>query len=711
MPFLETVIAEMNRLKAIRLLADGYEGVTHAGIALVSVDGRSVMLAQRTPDETDAPDVAETWEFPGGGLDEGEDPWAGAMREFSEEVGWGVPHGQVVNGWRSDDGVYQGFVYRTDVELDLTNWAPTEETQAIGWFTREQISEMGDAVRPEVRDQTDWDMIFGVSGNEGQDMTEADDYASIEVNPIPVHGVVAPEETPTGDARGFAAGAMTRRPLRLPLRDTATDTGAHTGAFVAGSVDRLMRADGMVHFEGLLMPGPAEDLIAKMQFFDGRFGVSVDGDQGSIDAKRTTDTQTLWFDQVRAAGITAVDIPAFHEAYVAFGPHPSMPNDDTLAASAYDSGNLIGGRPMVFDRGPGWVTDPKATNRIHDYWTKKGEEGYNKVRWGEPGDFARAKALIGAKIAQHSPDKMKYLNQIIAQWHHDALGYWPATHAKMERGGTTKAALEEAVSRVEREDIEAVTDDADSLWEAVLVSSASGKRAKPPLSYFHQHPSMIEDPFAAESGALVIEEPDANGIIRTWGYAAEWGVCHVGMDGQCTEPPRAYSDDYSSFHLGRTKTEEGYIYTGVLTAGVSHRDGETILSESVEQCFFDNINNAWAAVRVGENDRGIWFSGVVLPKVDDDLIVKIEASGQVSGEWLRGEMRACLTVNIPGFPNERPSAVYDEDGHVLALAASAFNTWECGESPADRMAALREVDAEVRFARLKAEFLAEKAGA
>ena len=70
-------------------------------------------------------------------------------------------------------------------------------------------------------------------------------------------------------------------------------------------------------------------------------------------------------------------------------------------------------------------------------------------------------------------------------------------------------------------------------------------------------------------------------------------------------------------------------------------------------------------------------------------------------------MRACLTVNVPGFPVHRPSASYDEAGNVIALAASAFNTSACGESPAERMAALRVIDAEMRLARMREQFLAE----
>jgi 8-oxo-dGTP pyrophosphatase MutT (NUDIX family) len=39
---------------------------------------------------------SETWEIPGGGLDEGESPWAGALREIKEEVGLDVLPGRLL---------------------------------------------------------------------------------------------------------------------------------------------------------------------------------------------------------------------------------------------------------------------------------------------------------------------------------------------------------------------------------------------------------------------------------------------------------------------------------------------------------------------------------------------------------------------------------------------------------------------------------------
>jgi 8-oxo-dGTP pyrophosphatase MutT (NUDIX family) len=681
------------------LANDGYEGVTHAGLVIVDASSGMVLLTHRTYDETDDEPVRETWEFPGGGLEPDEEPYVGAVREFNEETGLVLPEGEVVDGWRSSTGNYQAFVYLAEGTLDLSGFEPNDEVDEVAWHNKADVEqeESHGRLRPEVRDDTPWDKVWNaVSGDEESDMPE--DYEPEYtpgtfdlMEPIPIHGVVAPEGAASGDNRTFAPGAMTKRPLRIPFRDTASDIGGHDGAYPVGSVDRMMRKDGLIHWEGQMMTtAKADDLAEKMEFFGGRYGVSVDGDQGKANEEKYHETGILEFDQIRAAGLTAVDIPAFHEAHVAFGHHPDMPADGTLTASMYDAGEMIGARE-TFDRGPGWVTNPKETRTIHAYWTKKGEPGYAKVGWGTPGDFRRARVLIGEKIAKNSPEKMKYLNQIIAQWHFDALGYWPgeldkpgnktSAQAKAERAA--KASLSQHLKAdLDREDILGTddTDGTESIWEAVLVSAVntgvSGNRTRPPVDYFHQHATMKDDPWAAPSAALVVEDPDAQGFQRVWGYAGEWGVCHVGMSGQCVEPPRSGSDDYPDFHLGRTKVTqeggEGYVYTGVLTCGVGHRDADTILAESPEQAMFDNIKNAWAAVRVGENERGIWFSGVVLPKVDDDLLVKIEASGQVSGEWLAGEMRACLTVNVPGFPNRRASAAYDDDGNVVALAASAF---------------------------------------
>jgi 8-oxo-dGTP pyrophosphatase MutT (NUDIX family) len=709
-----------------------YEGVTHAGLAVVAADTGRVFLAQRAMDPTDDESVAETWEFPGGSLNPGEDPESGAFREFSEEIGCDLPKGEVVNGWRGGDdpetGHYQGFVYKIPAEFPIEGCG-SDEVQAVGWFDAVEVQDLENSgtMRPEIVATMDWSLIWGVSGNEDT-MTDAPvdtepeyDAASFAVGPIPVHGVIAPEDVATGDGRGFNSGSMTRRPMRLPFSDQHVSIGGHDGSVVTGSVDRMMRKDGKIHWEGALMPSQeTERLVERMQFFGGRYGVSVDGDNGSLDTEKSKATGVTWFDAVRAAGLTAVAIPAFHEAYVAFGNHPEMPaEDDALTASMFEDGNIVGAR-VTFDRGPGWVTNPVETRRIHDYWTKPGQPGYAKIGWGTAGDWTRAKALIGEKIAANSPDKMRFLNQIISQWHFDALGYWPGDWDMPGNDTTAEGRAKRAASLSIEEALDANPDlepaeDEESVWETVLVSSAAGTRVLPTSDYFTRHP---------DTDATTIEDLDSLGLRRVHGYAAEWGVCHIGYTGRCIEPPQTGSDEYPEFHLGVTRTsDEGRIKTGLLTYKVSHRDADTILSETPEQCHFDNIANAWAAVRLGEDERGIWYSGYVLPHVSEEDIALLEASGQVSGEWKYGALRACLAVNVPGYPVMRASAAYDDEGNVVALAACAYQgalvasvngveDSECHEAalshaeptPAERMRALASIDAEVRMDALRKQF-------
>lgn len=899
MTFLETVQAEFNRMRARAFATDPnnasdddppYSAVTHAGLAVIARDSGLVLLCQRADDPTDDDAVRGTWEFPGGGLNPGENPLDGAVREYGEEVGIPLPEGLVVAGWRaqgSGDDVYQGFVYVVQTAFDHDDFTPTEEVQAVQWVMPADASSLD--TRPEMAD-FDWSIldinkyvqmidpdndgdidIDGMDTDAGDDTgsgdsdgdDDNDDYGqepdindSAELpgmddgepvlrpihlvgGPIPIHGVIAPEAVESGDGRGFTAGAMTSRPLRLPFSWQKVSAEGHGGSVVIGSIDRLMRGpDGLIHWEGLMMTTEEANEFCGLLNFFGQYGVSVDGDQGSIDSTQSDATGVLWFDGVRCSGVTAVAIPAFHEAYVAYGPHPDMP-----APESDESATLTASGKIVGARGPGWVTDPKATNRIHAYWTEKGQKGYDEVGWGKPGDFDRAKALIGEKIGANSPDKMKYLNQIIAQWHHDALGYWPATHAKMVRDGvkaglgvsgnrtswenvlTSSAALcyrtiptekrkqmakdgtalpdgsfpienvedlKNAIQSIGRAkdpakakahirkraaalgqsdlipDTWAVlsvvfsmtplaaddpirgeayccagcgneaqwvvsTDDPmvaglycnehapeyedkaipnfsapDGIemdedgggWEAVLTSSM-GSRALPPSSYFDRHP---------DTGALVIEDPDEFGLRRTYGYAGEWGVCHIGIDGRCVEVPED-DGDFEDFHLGRTKTaDSGYLNTGLITYKVDHRDAKRVLTESAEKQHFDNIAHAWAAVRLGQDENGIWFSGVVLPNIPEEDLVLIEAAGQVSGEWKYGALRALQAVNVPGFPVLRSSAAYDDEGNVVALVAATYGaTSECAPSPAEMMAALAAADAEVRFAAMRAEWNREGA--
>ena len=71
------------------------------------------------------------------------------------------------------------------------------------------------------------------------------------------------------------------------------------------------------------------------------------------------------------------------------------------------------------------MTAETGTERLHRYWVHG--EGAAKIAWGSPGDFDRCVAELGKYIG----DPKGYCNLA----HHAALGYYPATHAKMDHAG------------------------------------------------------------------------------------------------------------------------------------------------------------------------------------------------------------------------------------------------------------------------------------
>jgi len=75
-------------------------------------------------------------------------------------------------------------------------------------------------------------------------------------------------------------------------------------------------------------------------------------------------------------------------------------------------------------RAAGMLTNPKGTERLHEYWVHG--EGAAKIRWGAPGDFDRCVMHLGKFIK----DPKGYCNLA----HHAALGIYPATHAKELKG-------------------------------------------------------------------------------------------------------------------------------------------------------------------------------------------------------------------------------------------------------------------------------------
>ena len=317
---------------------------------------------------------------------------------------------------------------------------------------------------------------------------------------------------------------------------------------------------------------------------------------------------------------------------------------------------------QTFKRGPGWVTDPIATRRIHDYWTVPGHEGYAKIGWGTPGDFTRLRAYLAKYLDP------KFLNRTTAQWHHDALGYWPGEAGKP--GNPPVGARRHAGETVDA---------------AVALLAAGGWCA--PSAWFI-------DPGLTGPTPLSVADDG-----RVFGHLATWGTCHIGIPGVCTEPPRSPSH-YAYYLTGTVETDAGHIPVGQITMATGHASTAPGVTARAAAAHYDNTGTVVADVVAGEDEHGIWVAGALRPGSTDEQRAALRA-GALSGDWrtIRGalELVAALVVNVPGFPIPR-TALSAAAGEQVALVAAGICAREA--PPQDLVAAVAD-EVEARAARRK----------
>jgi hypothetical protein len=274
------------------------------------------------------------------------------------------------------------------------------------------------------------------------------------------------------------------------------------------------------------------------------------------------------------------------------------------------------------------VTNPKQTKAIHEYWMP-GHPGGDKIGWGKGGDFNRCREQVGEEIGESSPAKLRFLNQICAQWHHDALGFWPSTHKKMIDKGVSASAVS-------------------------LVASAAWTY---PAAFF-------ADPKLAVYTPMTITDDG-----RVFGHLCQWDSCHVAFPKMCVSPPRSASG-YAYFLLGLAPTDAGDVPAGVISLGGGHaRDG---LEYRPALAHYDNVATAVADITVGEDEIGIWYSGALRPDVTASQRQELLAA-KLSGDWRdiagQWELMAAAAVNVPGFPNPRIGVV---NGRQVSLVAAGI---------------------------------------
>lgn len=286
--------------------------------------------------------------------------------------------------------------------------------------------------------------------------------------------------------------------------------------------------------------------------------------------------------------------------------------------------------PQKTKDGPGWITAPKPTHRITDYWVDG--TGAAKIGWGAPGDFNRCRTQL-AKYVQNP----QWLAGLCANLHYRALGAWP---------GQANGATEELEGK--------------SLTASV--SFAPADQIIVPVEAF-------VNPMLEEETPFTITEDG-----RVFGHLATWNVCHIGIGDACVNAPPSLND-YAYFLTGKVLTDAGPVAVGQVSLGGGHAAGRYGVRAAIAH--YDSTSTAVADITVGEDEIGVWCAGVLRPGTTAEQVYALRAA-VLSGDWreviVNGEANlelvAALAVNVPGYPIPRPTLVASAAGQTALFGAS-----------------------------------------
>lgn len=159
---------------------------------------------------------------------------------------------------------------------------------------------------------------------------------------------------------------------------------------------------------------------------------------------------------------------------------------------------------------------------------------------------------------------------------------------------------------------------------------------------------------------------------QVFGHLALWGECHIGLTGECVEPPKSPSN-YARFHLGEIPVDDGgRVTVGHLTFSTGHADMHLKAGPAKEH--YDETGSVAADIVASDGEYGIWCCGAARSTLSVAQIREV-MSAPPSGDWRQFgrnlDMVAALCVNVPGFQNSRGGMrVRREEGLVASLVMS-----------------------------------------
>jgi hypothetical protein len=504
-------------------------------------------------------------------------------------------------------------------------------------------------------------------------LLQADAPAEVDVTPDPRgtkvrrwSGLIAPYGIPTGDGRRFRIDALSSRQLPLPVKWQRTDNQGHSTSVTVGRIDGVDYTPDGVNAWGIIfdpdreqLPRLAEDANEAYELLKQRvIGPSVDLDDMEahpIPAEAGSDfaaedKQELEVTKGRISAITLVQIPAFAEA------RPFALDDLDADEYAEMTAVTAAGVAQGMDALP--VADEVDWDPANWLFTSLDLDGAGAL-------YQRDDVAL-FPVAQLVDGELQLLPGAVA----DAVSVLAYHDQDIQLGEGTKQALRE-----ELESLTAACGLPSPPWAADALAASAGltalvASAGPPPAELFANPKFTEP--------TPIRVREVGGHLHYSGHVATWGVCHIGFPGQCVTAPRSKTN-YSYFHVGSTATAGGRVATGKISLGGGHADVRKGFQAAVEH--YDSTSTAAADVRAGEDEHGIWVSGVVRPGIEAQRLAEL-SSAPLSGDWRRigggMEMVAALAVNTPGFPVPH---LRRAGGQELALVAAGVLQPEAAPEP------------------------------
>lgn len=509
-------------------------------------------------------------------------------------------------------------------------------------------------------------------------------------NGIPVtFPVMVVEGLPTADGRNIAPGSLTHRALPIPiLAQTKTPDGGegHDGADVVGRIDTLTRVPGPEVTDketgqpfpegtfvwagtGFIDPDAAATRLVQKRYLTGNSVDLTEVDADIADEEEGAQPGIM-ITSGKIAATTLVAIPAFAQAYIQLDGETVTPNEDALAASA----SLMWRSSELGDDCLLCLANATDGFAVSTEKRKKATADGHAMPDGSypietPEDLDNAIKAVGRGGVDHDEIRAHIIKQAKRLKLEDRIpDNWNPDGSLKEPG-------------------DAPEDKPDA--KPFPIKASAVKEIFRPLDWF-------VDPQLDGPTPLTVDD---NGQV--YGHIATWGTCHIGMAGQCIQPPHSQTD-YAYFRTGAVRVQDlandgatRDVSVGHLTLRTGH--AHTSLSARDTAAHYDDTGTAAADVGIGEDAYGVWVAGAVRRGTSPEVIAELRAS-PISGDWraINGnlELVAALAVNVPGFPI--PRARVASGAPVALVAAGVLMTSTQLEARRDAALSLMGLDLKSR---------------